>query len=143
MSVPTEHLVALRRDVASHQQRIAQLRAAIRVAEEEIALHEVIIDLAQNDQLIAAVEELYDDSGLDSKFARDPQQRCQEEKIALPDGVTLNPIDTEGPSPRITARVRSGAGDMEIVWDRGVGFFARPALPPESPFVDVAVSAET
>jgi hypothetical protein len=142
MSLPDEHAAALRDDVVAHERRITQLRAGIRLAEDEIELHEVILDLARNEQLIAAVGELYESSGLTSKFASDPQRHCEEQKITLPEGVTLTAIAGEAPSPRLTARVRRGAWDMEIVWERDVGFVVRPALPPEPRFTNVEVSAE-
>jgi hypothetical protein len=122
----TEYFAALRDDVISHERRIAQLREEIRLAQEEVELHEVVLDLARNDQLIAAIGELYEDSALTSTFASDPDRHCREGNIPLPEGVTLRPLDTEGPSPRLTAHVRRGTWDMEVVWDREIGFFVRP-----------------
>lgn len=122
----TEFLEALRADVASHETRIAQLREQIRLAEQELELHEVVLELAHNSPLIAAVGELYDDSAVTSKFASDPLQYCHDENIPLPEGVTLRPGDPDAPPPRLTARVRRGALDMEIVWEREAGFFVRP-----------------
>lgn len=143
MAIPEEHVTALRQDVASHERRIAQLREGIRLAEEEVALHEALLDLARNDQLMAAVGDLYDDSALTAGFAIDPAGHLQEKKVPLPDGVTLSPIDTEGPTPRLIARVKRGSFDMEVVWERETGFFLRQALPPEPPFRNVALGAET
>jgi hypothetical protein len=130
MPLPEEYLASFRNDIVSHERRIAELRKAIRLAEEEVALHEVILSLAHNDRLISAVGDLYDESNLTSKFRSDPLLYCQEENIPLPEGVTLSSVDTEGPSPRLTALVRRGSFDMEIVWERDAGFFVRPALPP-------------
>jgi hypothetical protein len=143
MPIPEEHVTALQQDVTSHERRIAQLREGIRLAEEEVALHEVVLDLARNDQLMAAVGELYEDSALTAGFATDPVGHLQHKKVSLPQGVTLSPIDTEGPSPRLIARVRRGSFDVEVVWEREAGFFVRPALPPEPPFRNVAVDTET
>lgn len=126
----TKYLAELQNDVTSHQRRVAQLREEIRRAEEEISFHEVVLDLAHNRQLIETVVNLSDDSGFKSAFATDPHQYCREADIALPEGVTLRPLDTEHPSPRLTAHVRRGAWDMEIVWERDVGFFVRPYLGP-------------
>jgi hypothetical protein len=139
MTILEEHRVLLRQDIVAHERLIAQRRQEIRLAEQEIALHEVLIELARNDQLLAAVGELYEDSGLTSTFANDPLRHCQEQDIPLPKGVTLSPVDTEGPSPRLTARVTRGVWDVEVVWDREVGFLVRPAPPPKPPFSDLAV----
>jgi hypothetical protein len=126
----TRYLSELRNDVNSHQRRITQLQEEIRLAEEEIRLHDVVLELAHNRQLIEAVVDLSDDSGLKSTFATDPLRYCGDAGIALPEGVTLRPVDTKHPSPRLTARVQRGAWDMEIVWERDVGFFVRPYLGP-------------
>jgi hypothetical protein len=121
----------LRSDILSHQRRIAELREQVRIAEEEVEFHEVVLDLARNHQLIAAIGNLYNDSALSSTFANDPHRYCRETGIPLPEGTTLSPVDKDGPIPRLTARVRRGSWDMEVVWDREAGFFVRPYLPPD------------
>jgi len=121
-------LLALRRDIVSHEYRVYQLREAIRLAEEEIALHEILLDLAGNDQLITAIGDLYN-ADLSSGFVRDPHKYCSEQGISIPEGVRLNPVDMEGPSPRLTADVRSGPNELQVIWDRDEGFFVRGFSP--------------
>jgi hypothetical protein len=123
MPLPEEHLDRLRESVKSHEQRLAELRDTIRVAEEEAAVHEALLELARNQGLIEAVAQLHDDPH--SNFAQDPLSHCREQKIPLPEGVSLNPVDKKTPD-RITANVRRGDWDVEVVWDRDRGFAAMP-----------------
>ena len=133
MSLPEEHLDWVREGIAGHERRIAQLREGVRLAEEEASFHEVLLDLGRNDRLIEAIGELYDDTDLTSRFARDPLGYCREEDILLPEGVTLtvSAVDKEkGRSARLAVDVRYGAWAMEIVWDPEDGWFASPATGP-------------
>ena len=122
MSPPQKLLQALQQDVASHQRRIDVLRAEVRQLEEEIELHETVVSLAQNTQLLDAVGELYGDKGTGSDFARDPSGYCRSHNISLPEGVAISPINTDGPNPTITAHVTRGSSGADIVWDREAGF---------------------
>ena len=131
MPLPQEHLVGLQEHVESLERRLAELRHVIRVAQEETDVNEALLGLARNERLIALVGQMYDDSGLSSKFARDPLTYARKEKIEIPEGVTLNAVDEAGRSTRLTANLRRGAWDVEVVWDRDGGFSARPRTPPE------------
>jgi len=133
LSLQEEQLDWVREGIAGHERRIAQLRAGIRLAEEEIGFHEVLLDLGRNHRLIEAIGELYDDTDLTSRFARDPHGYCREEDISLPEGVTLtvSTVDRkEGRSARLAIDVRYGLWAMEIVWDPETGFSASPAMGP-------------
>jgi hypothetical protein len=125
VSLPERHLAGLRESVENHQRRLAQLREGIRLAEEEVAVHEAILDLAGNEQLITLLANMYEDRDLTARFARDPVGFCHEGSISLPGCVTLNAVDEAAPT-RLTANVRYGTWDVEILWDREMGFSARP-----------------
>jgi hypothetical protein len=99
LSLPDEHLDWLREHGATHVRRLAELREGIRLAEEEAAFQELLLDLAQNDRLFEALGELYNDAELTSRFARDPLGYGREENILLPEGVTLSAVDRKGRSP--------------------------------------------
>lgn len=135
MALEREYQVAIQRaalfatlekDIMSHQLKIAQLREKIRIAEDEIELHEVVLELARNRRLVEAVGEFSGAGNSPSDFARDPLQYCREENISLPEGVVLYPADSYEPSHLPTARVRRGVWDMEVVWDGKMGFLVRP-----------------
>jgi hypothetical protein len=125
VSLPEEHLAGLRESVEDHERRLAQLREGIRLAEEEAAVHEALLDLARNERLIRLLGKMHEDSSLFSRFARDPLGCCQEENVSLPKCITLNALEKEAPT-RLTGNVRHGSWDVEVAWDREGGFSARP-----------------
>jgi hypothetical protein len=130
MSLPREQIVALRDGVEAHERRIQELREWIRLAEEEIALHEALRDFVADDRLKAALGEVFDNPALTSELARDPLRYCRAKEITLPAGLTLTAVETrEDPSTRLTAYFSYGAWDVEAIWDREGGFFARPRRP--------------
>lgn len=122
MTMPTS--ITLEDHIRAHDQRIHELREAIRVAEDEISIHEALIALARNHRLIAAIEQLHDKHAQTSEFATDPQTYCTEQAILLPEGVTLNPLDTSGSSARFTAVVRRAGREVQAWWDSETGFSA-------------------
>jgi hypothetical protein len=116
--------IALEDHIRAHDQRLDELRQAIRAAEDEISIHEALIALARNHRLVAAVEELHDMQAQPSQFATDPQAYCTEQGILLPEGVTLNPLDTTGSSARMTAVLRRAGCEVQVRWDSKTGFSA-------------------
>src|SRR5512132_2332889 len=127
MSLPKEQLTALRECAEAHQRRITDLREWIRVAEEEIRLHELLRDFIRNDRVVAVLGRFFDDSKLLVEFAGDPLRYSREEGVTLPEGLTLNGAEaTEDPAPRVTAYLTYGAWNVEAIWDREGGFYARP-----------------
>jgi hypothetical protein len=110
--------------------RIAELRAAISLAEEEAALHQALLDLVRSDWFTAMLGELYDDPKLVTKVARDPFGYCQEKKVALPEGLTLSAVEvSKEPSTRLTAYLRYADWNVQAIWDHKGGFYARPRRP--------------
>jgi len=116
--------ITLEDHIRAHDQRLNELRQAIRAAEDEISIHEALIALARNHRLVAAVEELHDKQAQPSQFATDPQAYCTEQGILLPEGVTLNPLDTTGSSARMTAVLRRAGREVQVRWDSKTGFSA-------------------
>ncbi len=112
--------ITLEDHIRAHDQRLNDLRQAIRAAEDEISIHEALIALARNHRLVAAVEELHDKQP--SQFATDPQAYCTEQGILLPQGVTLNPLDTTESSARMTAVLRRAGHEVQVRWDSKTGF---------------------
>jgi hypothetical protein len=118
----TTATITLEDHIRAHDQHLHKLRQAIRAAEDEISIHEALIALARNHRLIAAVEELHDQQARTSQFATDPHAYCTEQGIVLPEGVTLNPLDTSGPSARLTAVLRRAGHEVQVSWDSQTGF---------------------
>jgi len=108
--------------------KIDELRDEIRLAQDELAIHEVVVELARNESLMGLVAELYDDNGK-SRFAADPEGHSKSLGVKLPENVALSPVVTDSsPTGRLVARIRRGSLDMEVVWDAEAGFFLRKTL---------------
>ncbi len=114
--------ITLEDHIRAHEQRLHQLRQAISAAEGEISVHEALIDLARNDRLVAAVEELQDEQAQTSQFATAPQAYCTQQGIPLPAGVTLNPLEINGSTARMTAVLRRAGQEVQVYWDSKNGF---------------------
>jgi hypothetical protein len=127
MPLPDEQLAALREGAKGHDSRIAELRVAISSAEEEVAMHETLAALARSDWLTVLLGEFYDDAEILVTFTRDPVGYLHQKHLALPQGLTLNGVAlTEERSPRLTAYLSYGTWNVEAIWDREGGFYARP-----------------
>ena|SRR5438132_14136287 len=126
MSLSAEHRAKLRELGEDHERRIHALQSVIRAAQQELAVHEVLLGLVHNEALIAALGELHVDSDHRAKAARDPVRYCAEHGISLPPEVTVHPVQGSGPSMLLSASVRVGDCEIEVVWDREAGFNARP-----------------
>ena len=95
----------VREHIRVHEHRIEELRREIYAAQQEVAIHELILDLAQNDPLMTALGRLCENANDGLRFARDPLRYCREQGISLPNVVTLHAADEGGR----TARKRGGS----------------------------------
>lgn len=126
----------LRKDLHLHDGRINELRRLVGIAEDEIAVHETVLELGRNERLVSAINELGSgDSGLRKEIPPDFARYCAEQDIPIPAGVTFVPIgaDDDEPLP-LTAEVRRGRAVMEIIWAPDVGFVGR-GLTPQLSFI--------
>ena len=115
MSITEEVPAALRRDVYSHTRRIEQLQALIRAAEDEIAVHESVLELASDARLVSAII----DAGKGGPFST--------KNFAVPPGVTLEA--GAGEQPRLNATVHHGGAVMQITWGPDIGFVGHGLVP--------------
>jgi hypothetical protein len=126
MPLPEEQLDNLSKAVQSHERRVKELRDLIRLAEEEIAVHEVLIELAGNDKLMAMFSNCYDDPDSASQLARNPSEYLREQEVALPQELKLNLGTEKNSSDRLMGELRRGAWNITVLWDREAGFSAIP-----------------
>lgn len=124
--LPENQIAALREGVQAHEQRVADLERAIRVAEEEIVVQRMLIELAQDDQLTSALGELYASPTRAWKDPRDLVQYWREQGIILPDGATLQSVSMRDDSTSLTLRLLYGEWELEVRWDSERGFAVRP-----------------
>lgn len=127
MPLPKEQLAALREGIQAHELRIAELRSTIRSAEDEIGLHEALIELVGAEWFAPELGELYEDSDLFDKLAENPPGYLEERSLSLPEGLTLvGVLSRKEPSTRVTAFLGYGDWNVEAIWDHAAGFYARP-----------------
>jgi len=122
-----DHVAELRRNIESHVRRLSVLRKFISRAEEEAAVHEALIGLAQNDQLLNAISE-YSGGDPVTIFELVNAQLDLASSNALPYSQLVS-FDFEAghySSARMTMQMHCGDWVLEVGWDRDEGFFAIP-----------------
>jgi hypothetical protein len=125
MPLPDTHSADLRKRLEAHQRRIRVLRTQLRSLQQELAMHEALVTLGQNDALRAALGQLYDDADHRARFARDPVAYFREHSISLSQGVELRSLDGSD-SRKLSVSVCVGDWEVQVLWDPEVGFDARP-----------------
>jgi hypothetical protein len=129
VALPAEQIAELRASAeGGHEEQIARLRAVVRLAEDEIGLHEALLELVRSDPVMSLLERLHDSRELARKLAADPQAQCRDEGITLPEGLTINAVESDDSSGRLSIYLGYGAWNAEVIWDREGGTAARPGL---------------
>ena len=113
-----------RKDVYSHGRRIEDLRRLIEVAEDEIAIHVAVLELAGSDQLVSAIAGSGDDENV-----TDLARYCAENSVGPPEGVSFGPRTGDGATTRFTAEIRRGGALMQITWGPDIGFVGHGLVP--------------
>lgn len=122
MLTSEEAATKLRADTLSHRRRVDDLKRLIQVAQDEIAIHEAVLELAQNDAIISAVND-FGSSAEVQQQGFDLAKHLDAHNISIPPGVTFVPMEgDDGTSPTLRAEVRRGAALMLITWGPEIGF---------------------
>jgi hypothetical protein len=118
--IPSEHATLLVRSIEAHESRVAELRGLIRMAEQEAALHEAIIRLSRDDELMRLV----------SKHCNGGQIELLDgtEAVAatLPENATLKAPRADDTSGSLTAELTCGDWSVTVGWHPESGFYAAP-----------------
>jgi hypothetical protein len=135
--LPRGHRARLRKGIKDAKQYITELREVVIPAiEEEIELYEVLLQVAQNEEFIAMVEEIYEDPTLAQSLVEAPEEYLEEKGVRFPENASLNEIDAEETGERLTVNLDVGSSNVDIIWVRELGFFARPISPhPTLPYM--------
>ena len=129
MALSEQDASSLRDAINGHEHRILELRTAIAEVQAELGIHEALLQLARNERLIAALDEL-GDAEIVERLAADPEGFCQRENIRLPSGVSIRSGKASSPTARATALVSAGEWEIEVIWDRERGFTSKPRKGP-------------
>lgn len=117
-----------------HEERIERLRAEAEFLQEEIALHEAIVALGREEQILTAIAELEGESDEGVRFAENATQYCDDRNVQLPDGVSLNPRREPEKTVWVVGRVQSGDWAVDLLWDPAKGFASVPVKHPPTLF---------
>lgn len=128
MSVLDEQLERLEADLAGRERWALCLQRHIVAVQNELAMHESIIDLGRNTSVLKVIEELYDRPGLGEEIARGPRSFFSNRGISLPEDSTVNIVGGE-PGPAIEIRVRTGTFEYGVGWSRRDGFYVLSLQP--------------
>jgi hypothetical protein len=130
MATLKEMTQALHRDLDSHGGRIKELRRLVEIAEDEIAIHEAVLELGRNERLISAINELGSgDLSSGNEVVSDFGRYCTEQKIPIPTGVTFVQAGADGEPLPLRAEVRRGRAIIEISWSPEIGFLGGSVIP--------------
>jgi hypothetical protein len=130
MSRSEETSTALRKDLHAHSRRIEELRRLVEVAEDEIAIHEAVLELGRNERIISAIEELRNgETDSRNEIIADFGRYCAQEGIPLPAEVTFVSAAAPDELFPLRAEVRRGSAVMEIIWAPDSGFVGRALIP--------------
>jgi hypothetical protein len=119
MPIPADQLERLQEGLAEHVERAESLRRHIADMEAEAEAHEAIVRVGQDERLLEALGELYDDPELAKRISEDPDGYAREKGIELPPGAEIR---VAGDGSRAGAHIQHGPFGFELVWDRRRGF---------------------
>lgn len=71
MPIPEEHMKNLKNDLIVHKKRLLNLQRDIKHIQEEIDVHEMILELGNDEKIIAVLNELYEKPKLVKNIIKD------------------------------------------------------------------------
>lgn len=108
----------LRHLIGAHERRLLDLREALQLAEEEVELHEVLLNLARNERIEQTLGSLLAQWELSQELASDPIAFCRSRGITLPEGVRLNAVELDERESRLAMHLGYGNWNVEVMFDR-------------------------
>lgn len=134
MSLPRKSTFLLQRQIEDHERQVAIIRTAIRAAEEEIQVHETLINLARNRELLSAVEQFVTQAGDDVGATATLASLCADRRVSLPDRANIVDSDEEA-TLKPLVDVRIGDWHVRTAWNEENGFITIPIGRPDLPYL--------
>jgi len=125
MPVPANQLQQLNAVMGDHEKRIESLKGQIKNMQEEIAVHETLLNLGRDSNLISALNSLADDPKLATSIADRADKYFAEKGVKFPPGTKLK-VKGGGSQLVVEAEIKQGHFDYKAVWDQGNGFSSAP-----------------
>jgi hypothetical protein len=119
----------LHADIRSHSQRIEELRGLIKAAEDEIAIHETVLMLAQDDRIISAVAELDPGTTDLGEQGASLEKHLVARNISIPPGVTFIAGAAGEEARFFRVGIQRGDAAMQVTWVPEIGFVGHGLVP--------------
>src|SRR4051812_3168738 len=121
MPVNKRHLNRMEKELTLHEQRIDELRKQIKLREDEIQAHSVIVGLGRNKKALATLDKLIDDPALIGEI-KGRKGELQIEGVSLPDDSRIELRHENKKALGVDLFVRTGEYVFRIAWDDATGF---------------------
>jgi len=122
MPLPKQQLAQLQVDLQVHQQRVASLKTTQAEINNELAVHDVILRLGQDPNILALLNEMYDHPEIADQMKNDPQAYLQSRGIILPPGGIVSASRPTPQSAVVVASYHIGRFQFDAKWDTMNGF---------------------
>lgn len=127
MPVNSKHLKRLQQGLEIHAKRIDELRKQIKLQNDEISAHSLIIALGGNKKLIKALSSLIDDAGFFDRIQGKELDFLKKIGVQLPPGSRIALTRNGKRSLRADVLVRTGEYAFTLTWENLKGFSTHPA----------------
>ena len=125
MPIPGKQLQQLNAALNGHEKRIESLKDQIKNMQEEIVVHETLLNLGRDSNLIGALNNLLDDPKLAGNIAERADSYFAEKGVKFPTGTKLK-VKGGGSQLVIEADIKQGHFEYKAVWEQGDGFSTAP-----------------
>jgi hypothetical protein len=119
--LPNTHTKQLKRDLAEHSDQAGKLDEQQQALRDASALHRSLVQIGNDEGVLGALGELYDNPDLFEEVARNPRAFLTSRGARLPRGAQIGAGDAE-----ITMELTRGRQGLRARWSRAKGFSAEP-----------------
>lgn len=130
MPLPNRQLAKLRRESKEHAKRAAELREQASALEVEADVHAALVALSDDEALLAALGEIYDDPDLTSDVADNPRAFFTARGVTFPRGAQIA-ISGSGRAATLSMTLERKTRRVRAQWHRTQGFEAAD-VPPDA-----------
>jgi len=121
-----KHLEALKLGQVQHSIRIDELRKQIKLQEDEIGAHSLILALGGSDQVLEALAQFSEDADFRKKVQGKELEYLSSLGVGLPADTRISVTTGANDNISVEIRTRSGEYAFRIAWDSITGFVTGP-----------------
>ena len=133
MPIPGKQLQQLNAALDGHAKRIENLKEQIKHMQEEVVVHETLLNLGRDSKLLGALNTLVkSDPKLASNIAERADTYFAEKGVKFPPGTKLK-VKGGAAQLVIEADIKQGHIEYKAVWEQSNGFSSAPADKADEP----------